>query len=169
MLGGEPKASGMIPVPLPPHFASLATRLVSFGIFNPSRQPNHVLVNEYDGDQGILHHKDGPVYYPCVAIITLNGSAMLSFKKEVYLDPVVQILMEPRSLVIFQDDLFSHYFHGINPRIWEDVITPCTVNVKGRYQIGEKVERTLRLSLTLRYVPSVEERAKENLEISNTQ
>lgn len=80
------------------------------------------------------HHKDGPVYFPRVAIITLNGSgklvifgltlaAILSFKKEVYQPPFLEVLTQPCSLTVFEDDLYTAYFHGILPGIWEEVVS----------------------------------------------
>ncbi|RZC83328.1 hypothetical protein C5167_046116 [Papaver somniferum] len=40
---------------------------------------NHVLINEYLPDQGIMPHQDGPAYFPVVAIISLGSPAVMNF------------------------------------------------------------------------------------------
>lgn len=45
-------------------------------------QPNHVLINEYHPDQGIMPHCDGPLYDPLVAILSLGSSVVFDFWKD---------------------------------------------------------------------------------------
>ncbi|XP_048324919.1 alkylated DNA repair protein ALKBH6 homolog isoform X2 [Ziziphus jujuba] len=40
---------------------------------------NHVLVNEYLPDQGIMPHQDGPAYFPVVAILSLGSPVVMDF------------------------------------------------------------------------------------------
>nr|CAD1833131.1 unnamed protein product [Ananas comosus var. bracteatus] len=40
---------------------------------------NHVLINEYLPDQGIMPHQDGPAYFPVVAILSLGSPAVIDF------------------------------------------------------------------------------------------
>ncbi|KAL6009624.1 hypothetical protein ACLOJK_000052 [Asimina triloba] len=40
---------------------------------------NHVLINEYLPDQGIMPHQDGPAYFPVVAILSLGSPAVMNF------------------------------------------------------------------------------------------
>ncbi|XP_004294928.1 PREDICTED: alpha-ketoglutarate-dependent dioxygenase alkB homolog 6-like [Fragaria vesca subsp. vesca] len=40
---------------------------------------NHVLVNEYLPNQGIMAHQDGPAYYPVVAILSLGSPVVMNF------------------------------------------------------------------------------------------
>ncbi|XP_020421959.1 alpha-ketoglutarate-dependent dioxygenase alkB homolog 6 isoform X3 [Prunus persica] len=40
---------------------------------------NHVLINEYLPDQGIMAHQDGPAYYPVVAILSLRSPVVMDF------------------------------------------------------------------------------------------
>ncbi|CAN0496491.1 unnamed protein product, partial [Discosporangium mesarthrocarpum] len=44
---------------------------------DPLCPPNHVLLNEYSGGQGISPHKDGPLYDGRVAILSLGRPARL--------------------------------------------------------------------------------------------
>jgi len=37
------------------------------------------LVNEYQSGQGIMAHQDGPLYHPCVAIVSLGSTCVMNF------------------------------------------------------------------------------------------
>jgi alkylated DNA repair protein alkB family protein 6 len=173
--GGTPQATGMIEEPLPLWTKLVAKRLKNANIFH--KKPNHALVNEYEGDQGIMHHKDGPIYFPRVAILSLNGSAILSFKKQLSLDPEEEVFLLPRSLLIFEELAYTTYFHGID-QLLNDTISLKTVNrsmVKERIEInsdigqdlekdidisegiGKVYPRTIRTSITVRIVPTKQE------------
>lgn len=150
--GGEVTPNGLIlkdDETIPLFFQSICQRLHKSGIF-PENEPNHILVNEYDGDQGIMHHQDGPAYYPRVCIITLEGSSALSFKKTFQSPTEVQnVIVEPRSLLIFEEELYTSYLHGIDNK-WDDIVNEQTVNYEN--ERGRIFPRTLRVSLTIRYV-----------------
>lgn len=49
------------------------------GVFPASLPPNHILLNEYRDGQGISPHKDGPLYHPLVAVLSLGDSATIHF------------------------------------------------------------------------------------------
>ncbi|EXB53610.1 putative alpha-ketoglutarate-dependent dioxygenase [Morus notabilis] len=40
---------------------------------------NHVLINEYLPNQGIMPHQDGPAYFPVVAILSLGSPVVMDF------------------------------------------------------------------------------------------
>ena len=99
---------------------------------------NHVLVNRYGPDDGILHHEDGPCYYPSVAIISLNESCILSWKEKLKSNydkgkekhkekeenndnDVCEIFLEPNSCVLFSHDLYNSYLHGIEASHYQHV------------------------------------------------
>ncbi|KAL1840096.1 hypothetical protein VTJ49DRAFT_791 [Mycothermus thermophilus] len=87
---------------------------------SPHGRPNHVLINEYPPNTGIMPHKDGAAYYPVVCTVSLGSSLCLNLyksKEDGALDPVPvwRILQEPRSLLITTGDLYSEYLHGIEP------------------------------------------------------
>jgi len=155
--GGTPLRSGLVAEPLPAFLEALSDRLVTARVFG-TRRPNHGLINEYDGDQGIMAHKDGPIYFPRVAIVSLHGSTMFEFRRELKSEPLLELLVEPRSLLIFQDAAYHELYHAIPPR-FTDTITARTVNAPSL--TAAAYERSLRISITLRVVPTVEERQRE--------
>ncbi|KAM4641346.1 alpha-ketoglutarate-dependent dioxygenase alkB homolog 6 [Discoglossus pictus] len=162
--GGLPHPRGMVPEKLPPWLHTYTEKVSSMGVFG-GHSANHVLVNEYRAGEGIMPHEDGPLYYPTVTTISLGSHTLL----DVYL-PVdkggvaeqtqddrhlLSLLLEPRSLLILREDLYTSHLHGIGP-LTHDTLTPtvsnlghCTANV------GDTLERGTRVSLTIRYVPKV--------------
>ncbi|KAJ3097442.1 hypothetical protein HK100_005354 [Physocladia obscura] len=94
--------------------------------------PNHCLVNEYLPGQGILPHVDGPAYRPAVATVSLGQHAVLDLYKRRPLDhpqaqtPDFRVLLQPRSLVVLQDELYTGYMHGIAP-VTQDVVSRATI------------------------------------------
>ncbi|KAL2181661.1 uncharacterized protein P884DRAFT_274143 [Thermothelomyces heterothallicus CBS 202.75] len=87
---------------------------------SPHGRPNHVLINEYPPNTGIMPHKDGSAYYPVVCTVSLGSSLCLNLyksKEDGGLDPnpIWRILQEPRSLLITTADVYSEYLHGIEP------------------------------------------------------
>ncbi|KAI9646223.1 hypothetical protein NHQ30_005663 [Ciborinia camelliae] len=132
---------------------------------SPHGRPNHVLINEYLPNQGIMPHKDGSAYHPVVCTVSLGASLCL----EIYGEkadgtreeqPSWRILQEPRSLLITTDELYTNYYHGIS-EIEADVnLNPATVANWELLRpengiIDGKYERHERLSLTYRDVLKV--------------
>lgn len=136
---------------------------------------NHVLVNEYLPHQGIMPHTDGPLFYPVISTISCGSHTVLRFHEKLsFYDNnitninqnneqniseskiVCQLLLEPRSLLIVSDDLYSKYLHSI-AEVSQDLIASSLANLElctsfnGR--VGELVERSRRISLTIRHVP----------------
>ena len=75
--GDSTTVNGRIPL----WMEGIIDHLVAIGIFPQMSRPNHVLVNRYSPNQGILHHVDGPKYTPIVAILSLMSPCMISFKE----------------------------------------------------------------------------------------
>merc|ERR1719423_554400 len=67
--GGTPSPEGMLVEPLPRWMDELSAQLTRLGCFG-GRSPNHVLVNEYLPNQGIMAHEDGPAFHPCVCTVS---------------------------------------------------------------------------------------------------
>ncbi|KAH7103695.1 hypothetical protein BKA62DRAFT_742451 [Auriculariales sp. MPI-PUGE-AT-0066] len=135
-------------------FPDIIGRLRQTGAFDDAKhgEPNHVIINEYLAGQGIMPHEDGPAYHPVVATISLGShavfnyyrylsddpsitasvaSAMLSSKdaaegrgRPINPNPVLSLLLEPRSLVITRSSLYTGHLHGIEERK-EDVFAPA--------------------------------------------
>lgn len=76
-----------------------------------------------------MSHKDGPLYFPRVAILSLSGPAVIEFRKEISQPPSMSLYLHPRSLLIFQDDAYTEYFHGIQ-EVERDEITSVLANLK---------------------------------------
>lgn len=66
---------------------------------------------------------------------------------------VGSLLLEPRSLLIIQEDLYTSYLHGIG-EVKEDVVSEKIFN-RRFHQLGDMLTRNTRISLTIRHVPRV--------------
>jgi len=145
---------------LPPPIQQLADILVERGFFLPSQTPNHVLVNEYQPGQGILPHTDGPAYLAQTATLSIGqSSVLLKFVPRLRTDDIgrirvtttEEVLLEgDGSLVVFSDDAYSKYTHGIDDLTEEAASTKC-VNA----ETGTMVQRGFRISLTFRHALSL--------------
>ncbi|EAL63180.1 hypothetical protein DDB_G0288517 [Dictyostelium discoideum AX4] len=73
--GGNPISSGMIEEEIPQWLNIICEKIHNSSIF-PTRnaKPNHVLLNEYNVNEGIMPHKDGPLFFPMVCILSLNST-----------------------------------------------------------------------------------------------
>jgi alkylated DNA repair protein alkB family protein 6 len=76
--GGLPHEKGMIAQPLPTWLLSVSDDLRQQWKIFGDRSPNHVLINEYESKQGIMPHKDGPVYEPIVCILRYEHVSLLT-------------------------------------------------------------------------------------------
>jgi len=174
--GGLPHPKGMIAEPLPDWLDPYCQRISEIGVFNGdeiAKKANHVLVNEYLSGQGILPHEDGPLYFPTVTTISLGSHTMLDFyrKERDAVDSndegdsslqkryVTSVFVEPRSLLIVQDDAYTQCLHGIK-EVTHDVLSESICNWEDRCagrespcQLGDQMERGRRISLTIRHVP----------------
>lgn len=163
--GGETDDS---PPALPPWLDTLGRDLASLGVFggpaDTKNLPNNVLVNQYTPVGGILHHTDGPAYCPTVAIISLGGPCVLSFKRRLQPSEIgspeaahgeaCSVLLQPRSLLRFSGDYYIGHTHGITPDVSHDVLSDTCVNASlAGAAAGHRVARGSRVSLTFRIVP----------------
>jgi hypothetical protein len=130
------------------------------------QKPNHVLLNEYSGGMGIAAHFDGPLYYNRVLVLNLQSPATLYFYKEKvgesqHLTPVFSVVLEPRSLLVFEGELYTSLKHGIPNAIQDDLreLPPAnsrflSAETRALLDAGEPLSRGFlpRLSLTLRKI-----------------
>jgi alkylated DNA repair protein alkB family protein 6 len=70
------------------------------------------------------------------------------------------ILLEPRSLLVFKETVYSELLHGISFRdvdvLDENIANLTIVNRNGEhYRVGDRLQRKTRLSLTVRLVEKV--------------
>lgn len=143
--------------PLPDFLSFLCDRL-SDQHFLPKRA-NHALINEYDGNEGISAHKDGPLYFPRVIILSIGGTTSITFKDRLR-DPTTHssLLLQRRSLFVFTKDAYEKYFHEI-PVQHCDNVDEHFINCSPQ-DMGQAFLRTKRVSITLRVVP-ITKRAPE--------
>ncbi|HWJ25833.1 MAG TPA: alpha-ketoglutarate-dependent dioxygenase AlkB [Flavisolibacter sp.] len=122
---------------LPIWIKPFAEKLYKLGL--TSKEPDQIIINEYLPGQGIANHVDcEPCFGDTIISISLNSSAIMDFinlkSKE-----KVEVLLEPRSLVVISGESRHLWSHGI-PARKADLIG------------GYKVDRSLRISLTFRNV-----------------
>ena len=147
-----------------PAFLRYASRkLVEMGLFPKEYPPNHVLINEYEKGQGIMSHKDGPLYYSNVVILSLLGSCRFDFHNKVPRrddEPHSSLLVLPRSLLKFQRSKYKDYWHGIKASTC-DIIKSHTSN-RGDHALGHIIPRgSRRVSLTFRHVFQLKKKKKK--------
>lgn len=161
--GGVSDDSAVFPAPPLPRYLHSLTEIIKESIpYFDDQFPQHVLINRYRCGEGIMAHRDGPAYYPCVAILSLSSTATMDFylKAPTVTDvPAFSILLWPRSLIVFTEDLYQLYHHSISA-VENDVITASVINlsqVNSSLNIDEKsvlinqsLKRGTRYSLTVR-------------------
>ena len=132
--------------------------------------PDHVLINKYEASQGITAHKDGPAYHPLVAILSLASHTVMHFYAQppasaVYSgeekgQPLLSLLLEPRSLLVFTDELYTQLYHCIHEQS-EDSVDPRDIHNWQQLSSEQKgcvhsadapvqLKRSTRYSLTIR-------------------
>ncbi|KAM8953780.1 putative RNA/DNA demethylase ALKBH6 [Pelodytes ibericus] len=160
--GGLPHPRGMVQEKLPPWLQTYTEKISSLGVFG-GKSANHVLVNEYKTGEGIMPHEDGPLYFPTVTTISLGSHTLLDFYLPV--DQlgnvederhVLSLLLEPRSLLVVREDLYTAHLHGIRPLTSDTLsLTVANLDMCTVPRPGETLHRTTRVSLTIRCVPKV--------------
>uniref|UniRef100_G1QDG1 AlkB homolog 6 n=1 Tax=Myotis lucifugus TaxID=59463 RepID=G1QDG1_MYOLU len=166
--GGLPHPRGMVPERLPLWLQRYVDKVSDLNLFG-GLPANHVLVNQYLPGEGIMPHKDGPLYYPTVSTISLGSHTMLDLyeprqpKDE---DPTEQpappgrppsLLLEPRSLLVLRG-AYTHLLHGTSglcrsTRHGLSTAQRCPQGPSARP--GAHLVRGTRVSLTIRRVPRV--------------
>jgi alkylated DNA repair protein alkB homolog 6 len=120
--GGTVLPQGTVAEPLPPHLLHLCKALQHAGVFDAEHPPNHCLINEYSPSEGIMPHRDGPLYHPTVAILSLQSPIVFDFwvsaaaAADPHSQPALSLLLEPRSLMVFRGDAYADYHHAIAMR-----------------------------------------------------
>jgi len=160
--GGEPRRDSAAE-PLPPWLQRLSEGLVEAGIFPAEVAPNHVLLNEYKAGEGIMAHTDGDFYHPQTATLSLGGTAVMTFAPRVQpgavglVDgrPVAEVILRPRSLVVFREEAYLDHLHAIAASHSDEVgaAAPVANLESAGARLGEVIARpAVRLSLTFRHI-----------------
>ncbi|KAI5631061.1 2OG-Fe(II) oxygenase superfamily domain-containing protein [Phthorimaea operculella] len=153
--GGVPHARGMLAEQLPAWLQEQLARLPR----DAPPQPNHVLVNEYLPGQGIMPHEDGPLFHPIIATLSLGSHIVLRlYRKTEEGEERIEtgaLLLEPRSLLILKDELYTDHLHAIE-EVKCDILDETISNLdlcSDNYVRGSTIDRETRISLTMRHVP----------------
>ncbi|XP_026885301.1 alpha-ketoglutarate-dependent dioxygenase alkB homolog 6 [Electrophorus electricus] len=163
--GGLPNPKGMLAEKLPDWLLTYTEKVSALGAF-AGKTANHVLVNEYRPEEGIMPHEDGPLYHPTVTTISLGSPTLLDFYRPVDQTQtgvlqteesryMLSLLLQRQSLLIVQGEMYEHYLHGIRG-VAMDTLTEHVANLSlAGGHVGEVVPRTTRVSLTIRHVPKI--------------
>jgi alkylated DNA repair protein alkB family protein 6 len=162
MWGGFPEnKEDMVSLPLPKWLQTVVLTCDSF--FPEDLLPNHVLINQYLPGTGILPHKDGPLYVPNVAILSLGSSSVMEFsvpalerREDSDECEKVRVFLPRRSLIVFSEDLYTKMVHTITEE-YEDEIDESLANlneIRDKFPLRSHWARETRYSLTIRHVPN---------------
>lgn len=154
--GGIPHKNGMIAEDIPKWLSFFVDKIRDLEIFESDKKPNHVLINEYLAGQGIMAHSDGPLFYPIVTTISCGSHTLLEFYKSEDRKQEFSLLLEPRSLLILQKNLYHNYLHAISETEIDDISQHKIKNLDmcSEFYKGQKfLKRSKRISLTIRHVP----------------
>ncbi|XP_011293094.1 alpha-ketoglutarate-dependent dioxygenase alkB homolog 6 isoform X2 [Musca domestica] len=167
--GGVPHPNGMLAEEIPQWLQMYVDKINNLGLFE-TQKANHVLVNEYRAGQGIMPHTDGPLFYPLIMTISCGSHTVLQFSKRenretsaecndgessANREVLFKLILEPRSLLILKDELYSEYLHSID-EVESDVLCDRICNYENcetTYKMGDSLLRGTRISLTIRNVP----------------
>ncbi|MEW5302657.1 MAG: hypothetical protein WDW38_011615 [Sanguina aurantia] len=161
-LGGSVLPKGLIPAPLPSWLLPVIAKvqqLVGEGFYGGDA-PNHVLLNAYSPGQGIMAHEDGPAYFPAVCILSLGASSIIRFYKKqaegVCSQPTTSVLLRPRSLLVFSEEAYTGFLHGID-QVEAETVDATVANCKqsGVLHGDSMLREGERVSLTIRRVVRV--------------
>lgn len=119
---------------LPYWLTPYSKKLQHDGFFE--KEPEQVIINEYELGQGIAPHIDIAAFGGVVASLSLGSNCIMNFTKDKAKE---SLLLEPRSLVILSGDARYKWKHSI----------PARKNDKHE---GVTIPRSRRLSLTFRTV-----------------
>ena len=167
--GGKPSDAD-VTEPLPVWAVAVVDALFAravFGAKTAARQrPNHVLVNEYRAPAGVSPHNDGSTYAPKVAILTLEGDALIDFwendgsptavereeaeeedeedrknnRRPPSPSPRAQVALRRRSLLVYEGEAYD-LRHGIRRRFVDTITRACVNAESARVAAGETVPR----------------------------
>ncbi|XP_012530658.1 alpha-ketoglutarate-dependent dioxygenase alkB homolog 6 [Monomorium pharaonis] len=160
--GGIPHPKGMIAEQIPDWLQRYIDKVAALDAFEKGVLPNHILINEYLSGQGIMAHSDGPLFYPVVTTISCGSHTLLDFYRRLETSEQQQsklefsLLLERRSLLVLQKDLYHNYLHSIAERNSDSISDSSIKNLHmcaKKFTEDEIIKRGTRLSLTIRHVP----------------
>eukprot|EP01060_Flectonema_neradi_P021215 TRINITY_DN2874_c0_g2_i1.p1 TRINITY_DN2874_c0_g2~~TRINITY_DN2874_c0_g2_i1.p1 ORF type:complete len:283 (+),score=50.43 TRINITY_DN2874_c0_g2_i1:66-851(+) len=113
---------------------------------------NHILINRYTEDTGIMAHTDGPKYHPLSVIVSLLQPAVMIFKARrgfAGVSAPVEVFMPPRSVLIFADSAYETHTHEIPEGNNIPITKMCCNDSPGTCtRTGPRLSLTIRRVLT---------------------
>jgi alkylated DNA repair dioxygenase AlkB len=104
-----------------------------------SKIPDQLIINEYHPGQGIANHVDcEPCFGETIISVSLGSNCVMDFIN-LKTKEKLEVMLEPRSLVVISGEARHKWTHGIAAR-------------KADNFNGVKIERKLRISMTFRNV-----------------
>jgi alkylated DNA repair dioxygenase AlkB len=123
---------------LPDWLKELAQKLRNENIIDFT--PDQAIINEYIPGQGIAPHIDcEPCFGDTIISLSLGSTCVMNYEKEPHSKDKIEILLEPRCLVVMKSGSRYDWYHGISPR-------------KNDSFNGRKISRGRRISITFRKV-----------------
>ncbi len=124
----------------------------------PHLPPPHL---RYTDGQGIGWHRDGELFAPRAAVLSLLSPACIDFAwraegggsdgRPAAFARCCSLLLQPRSLLVFDADAYETAYHGIRSAAHDDVGPDCANAAAAGVSVGQRVQRgARRLSLTMR-------------------
>ena len=108
---------------------ALCDAMVDCGVFEPSAPPNHVLINDYAPGEGIDAHRDGPLYAPNVAILSLGSHCSFEFvTDDLQRNIISSLVLPPCGLLVFRDGAYESCLHRV-PAVLTDRPTSSAIRL----------------------------------------
>ena len=123
---------------LPDWLNQIAVRLYNDRLLG--YMPNQAIINEYECGQGIAPHIDcEPCFGDTIVSLSLGATCIMNFEKQPHAKDKVELLVEPRSLIVMTKESRYDWYHGIPQR-------------KNDKFNGVSIKRQRRISITFRKV-----------------
>lgn len=124
--------------PFPDFIKYITNKLIENKMIN--FLPDQAIINDYQIGQGISPHIDcEPCFENTIISLSLNSVCLMDFYNKKDTEKTFQKFIEPRSLLILQDEIRYEWLHGIRAN--------KSFNFEGR-----KFKRERRVSITFRKV-----------------
>jgi alkylated DNA repair dioxygenase AlkB len=107
---------------LPDWVSSLTERLWRDGLM--ASVPDQMVANEYPAGSGLFAHVDAPIFAEAIVSVSLGSSCVMQFT-ECDSGRQEEMLVEPRSALVFAGDVRHKWKHGIPERsqdVWMDQV-----------------------------------------------
>lgn len=137
-----------LPEKIPLLLEKIIAKLMETGKFQ--FKPDQITINKYNPGQGIPSHIDNTkAFEDSLASLSLLSQTIMDFKKD---KEHIEVLLKPRSLIIFTGEARYHWTHGICPRKVDLVEVKSGTNNLRKNRTS--VNRGTRFSITFRKVRS---------------